>query len=69
MRAIALPGDEIRVTGHPERFGWMAELYGKKGEVVEVAEKAVRVRIPEAFDGEPHWIGLGYVEKAESQAA
>jgi ribosomal protein L21E len=62
-------GEEVRIMGHPERFGWMAEIAGKKGEVVEAAEKAVRVRISEAFDGEPHWIGLGYVEKAESEAA
>jgi hypothetical protein len=65
----ASPGEKVRITGHPPRIGWMAELVGEKGEVVEVAEKAVRVRISEAFDGEPHWIGLGYVEKAESEAA
>jgi hypothetical protein len=62
-------GKKVRITGHPERFGWMAELAGKKGEVVEAAEKAVRVRVSGAFDGEPHWIGLGYIEKAESEAA
>jgi hypothetical protein len=62
-------GEKVRITGHPPHIGWMAELAGEKGEVIEVAEKAVRVRVSGAFDGEPHWMGPGYVEKAESEAA
>lgn len=66
----AKPGEKVRITGYPPRkaFGWMAALVGEEGEVVETGERGiVRVSVPAAFDGEPHWLGLAYVEKVEGR--
>jgi len=63
----ASPGDEVIITGHPERYGWMAELVGKVAKVEAKGNGYLLSGL--SWPEGPVWIGAAYLKPAESEAA
>ena len=60
-RFKAKPGDEVTITGHPERYTWMEPLVGRRAKVENALPPAYLVST--ALYHEPLWVGEGYLEE------